>query len=196
MSEEELWSAIQEDDSEAFTMLVRRYTRPLISYGRRFSTDRALVQDAIQDLFAEIWLYRKRPKAIRNSHTYLLVSLRRKILKAGRRSSGISLSQPNPPDVSFHITFSVQEQWIESESESLRIHQLNSLINRLPERQKEAIYLKFYQNLSHEEIAEVLGIRYQSVSNLIQRALEQIRRQWKTELDINLILFFAFNTPL
>lgn len=190
--DEELWNALQEDDSAAFTLLVRRHARLLISYGRKFSPDPEVVQDAVQDLFAEIWQYRKRITPVQNIHTYLYVSLRRKILKAVKRSSGISLSEPGFHEIPFHITFSVQEQWIESESEHLRIRYLNSLINRLPERQKEALYLKFYQNLSHEEIAEVMGIRYQSVSNLIQRALEQIRRHWKQEPDIHLLIFSLF----
>jgi RNA polymerase sigma factor (sigma-70 family) len=49
------------------------------------------------------------------------------------------------------------------------------LINVLPKRQKEIIYLKFFENLGREEIADIMQISPQAVSNLLQKALKNLR---------------------
>ena len=49
------------------------------------------------------------------------------------------------------------------------------LLNELPQRQKEVIYLHYFENMDYTQIAEVMGIRYQSVLNLTQKALQKLR---------------------
>ena len=90
------------------------------------------------------------------------------------------------------ITFSIQDQWVESETEQHRLDQLNFMMNMLPARQKEVLYLKFYQNLSNQEIAELLKVQYQSVSNLLQRALAFLRTHWKEEFTLSMIISLLF----
>ena len=51
----------------------------------------------------------------------------------------------------------------------------NELITKLPARQKEVIYLKFFETLSREEIANVLEIAPQTVSNILQIALAKLK---------------------
>ena len=49
------------------------------------------------------------------------------------------------------------------------------LLNELPPRQREIIYLKYYHNLSIQEIADVFSISYQVVANHLYRALKKLR---------------------
>lgn len=183
LSDSELWEALREDDADAFTGLIKTYSRFLINYGRKFTADNELVKDCIQDLFADIWLYRKNLSRVTSTHTYLLVSLRRKILRAAQ-SGHILLDEVEADNYPFMVTFSVQDQWLETETEQQQLQQLNHVINALPARQKEVLYLKFYQNLNHYEIAELLDMQYQSVSNLIQRALAHLRKNWREEFTL------------
>jgi DNA-directed RNA polymerase specialized sigma24 family protein len=46
----------------------------------------------------------------------------------------------------------------------------------LPERQKEVVYLKFFESLSREEISHILEIAPQTVSNILQIALGKLRQ--------------------
>ena len=60
------------------------------------------------------------------------------------------------------------------EYEALR-SRIVALLNTLPQRQKEAIYLHYFENMEYAQIAEVMGINYQSVLNLTQKALQKLR---------------------
>lgn len=66
------------------------------------------------------------------------------------------------------------------------------VINLLTPRQKEAIYLHYQSEMSYDEIAQLLGINYQSVRNLIHRAVEKVR----SEMDVALfLLLFIKHVP-
>jgi RNA polymerase sigma factor (sigma-70 family) len=53
---------------------------------------------------------------------------------------------------------------------------LSAALNKLSSRQREAIYLKFYQKLSSQEIADTLQIDINSLYNLISKAIEALRQ--------------------
>jgi RNA polymerase sigma-70 factor (ECF subfamily) len=61
-------------------------------------------------------------------------------------------------------------------------------LERLSSRQKEIIYLKYYQNLSYEEVSEIMNINYQVARNLLYQAIKSL----KTILAGSLELFFFF----
>ncbi len=189
ITDQQLWKSLQEGDSEAFTLLIKRYSRILLNYGRKLTADQELVKDCVQDLFTELWLYRKRLAHVSSIHSYLLVSLRRKLFSAFKMFRHTPLENPDGTDYDFMITFSVQDQLVETETEKHRLKQLNHMLNILPARQKEVLYLKFYQNLSNDEIARLMDLRYQSVSNLLQRALSYLRNHWKEEFTLSLLIF-------
>ena len=52
---------------------------------------------------------------------------------------------------------------------------MQALLNKLPPRQKEVLYLLFYQDMSYEDIATVMQMNYQSARNLVHRALKLLR---------------------
>jgi DNA-binding CsgD family transcriptional regulator len=82
----------------------------------------------------------------------------------------------------FNFEFSVEERFIGQETILTRTRHLKQLLETLPPRQKEVIYLKFFQEMEREQIAEMMDIAPQTVSNLIQLALKQLRQYWKLEL--------------
>jgi len=54
---------------------------------------------------------------------------------------------------------------------------MSKLLNKLPKRQKEAIYLKYYSGLKATEISEVMNINYQSVVNILHKALKNLKEE-------------------
>jgi RNA polymerase sigma factor (sigma-70 family) len=61
-------------------------------------------------------------------------------------------------------------------------------LGRLSNRQKEIIYLKYYQNLSYEEVSEIMNINYQVARNLLYQAIKSL----KSLLAGTMELFFLF----
>lgn len=70
----------------------------------------------------------------------------------------------------------------------LKLNLLADAVNKLPARQKETVYLKFYKNLSNTEVAEVMQVNYQSVGNNIQKAIHKLKSILQSDSD-TVILF-------
>ncbi len=187
-SDEELWQLVREDHENSFNQLMERYLPSLIHYGSKFSDDRALVQDCVQDILAELWMKRTRESSILSLRAYLFAAVRHSVCREAKKVGKTGMLDENEEYSSFEAVFSIEEAWIADEAERERLGKLNHLINRLPPRQKEIIYLRYYQGLEKNQIAEVLNIHYQSVSNLLHRTLTALRKQFTVLLYILLAL--------
>ncbi|QHV96605.1 sigma-70 family RNA polymerase sigma factor [Spirosoma endbachense] len=190
-SDDDLWRLIREDQESAFTQLMERLFASLIHYGRKFSSDKDLVQDCVQDVLVDLWLRRTQTQPILSIRTYLFSSVRHSVCRRARQNQRFGSLTSDVEDMPFTITFSVEETWIADEIDRERLHQLNLLMNQLPPRQKEIIYLRYYQGLEKDQIASILDINYQSVSNLLHRALTNLRGQFPTSLPVLFWLYFS-----
>jgi RNA polymerase sigma factor (sigma-70 family) len=186
--DEHLWLRLIEGDEVAFTQLFQRHYSTLVSYGKSFIKDTDRVQDCIQDVFVDIWLYRCSLNHSVSVKAYLFSSVRKRIARFYTRDH-IFRHTTSLNDVEFSITFTVEDRLIANEETAVRIYQLNRQINSLPPRQKEALFLKYHQGLNTEQIAEILNINYQSANNLLHRALVQLRRELKGNVSLLLLLF-------
>jgi RNA polymerase sigma factor (sigma-70 family) len=81
------------------------------------------------------------------------------------------------------VVFSADMRMIEDEYEVYQLKQLEKGLGELPQRQQELIYLRFYQNLSYDQIAENMQIGRQSLYNLLQKALTSLRKHWQVGLN-------------
>lgn len=157
-------------EQEEFDKLFLTNHAMLYHYGKSFSSDEQLVEDCIQELF--IHLYEKEIKlsSIQNLKAYLFTALRRRILDKKQKNLRIPTASINP-----EIHFSVEDLSINQEDKGQRRQLLATHLNNLPWRQKEAVYLKFFNNLSAKEIAEIMGITSQVVSNTVYKAIKKLK---------------------
>lgn len=164
-----LWNKFRSGDDQAFVEIYRKFVDVLYCYGLKFTADDQLVKDCVQELFIDLYEKRGNLGESDNIKFYLLVSLKRRLIKI-LRSKNIysSLSQD---DIPFQIVYSPEDESLKEEQMEL----MNKTLNELTPRQKEAIYLRFMNGLSYEEICEIMAMNYQSVRNLIFRAEEKMR---------------------
>lgn len=174
-----LWRRLIAGEEEALDGLMQFYFRELFHYGTKFSTDDELIKDCIQDLFLDLWERRHTLRADVLVKPYLLVALRRRIHRVWQMSQ-LHTDLTKQPD--FSAEFTVEEHLIYSEQTKLVARQMQQLLDALPARQKEVVYLKYFQELDREQIADIMQITLQSVSNLLHEALRKLRGQWKTDL--------------
>ena len=91
------------------------------------------------------------------------------------------------------MEFSPEEIRIKKESASFNASQLTQMINSLPARQKEIIYLRFYEGLSYKDISQILNINYQSLVNSINRILTRFKSVLKDHPGFfGMLLVFPF----
>lgn len=182
------WQAFKRGDRVAFEQLYALNSQLLIKYGYKITTNRALIQDCIQDLFVELWESRRRLADTDSVKFYLLKSLRYKLLRQLQNTATVSLNDmPLPrPDKTLDTPLTDQETLSE------RTRQLKQVLAQLPKRQQEAIHLRYFQELSNEEIAEVMGINYQSACKFIYTALSALREKLQLSCLIPLLPALAY----
>jgi RNA polymerase sigma factor (sigma-70 family) len=182
-----LWSNLKEGDEKAFSLLFEKYYGHLVRYGNSFSPFAEKVQDCVQDVFTDVWVYRQSLNDSVVVKAYLLSSVRKRIARLQERDH-IFRQTTSMDSIEFLLDFSVEHQLIADEATAEKVSHLNKLLNDLPARQKEALYLRYHQGLTIEQIADMLQVNYQSANNLLHRALLNLRKEWKGELSLVLLL--------
>ena len=177
LSDSALWNQLRVGDEEAFSLLFEEYYGLLVNYGKTLMSEGDLVKDCVQDVFVDIWTYRHQLNDAIVVKAYLLSSVRKRIARLHQREHIFSKVK-DVDSLDFLFDFSIEDRLIADESQAIKVEQLNRLINNLPARQKEALYLRYHQGLSVEQIAEVLNLNYQSTKNLLHRAILQLRKDF------------------
>jgi len=173
-SEKTIWHLFVEGDVNAFSSLFKSYYSQLHNYGLKISKNTALTEDCLQSFFVYLYDNRKNLGKVTHVKSYLFVSFRRALLKYLKKERKFT----NYDEVFENINafeFSTEELMVEQEFTKLRISTLTQLLNNLSPREREALYLKYYSDLSTNEIAEVMDITYQSVLNTLQKAFTKLR---------------------
>lgn len=159
-------------DEEAFGLLVQRWERPILAFLSRMVGDREDARDLAQDVFLRVyrqadhyqgrgqfrsWLFRIAGNAARS------FLRRRKLLRWVRF------------DAKEHVLASsaaVQEhQLVQKDLQ----HAVQAEVMKLPERQREALLLRRYEEMSYEEISVSMKITLPAVESLLQRAMRTLR---------------------
>jgi len=180
-SEISLWEAfINKADRKAFEHIYQKYASSLFVYGLRYTSDKEVIKDHIQDVFIKTYDNRHQLKVTDNIGSYLFVSLKHSLLNHFRDKK----IQVEISDCELYLTneCSTEEKFIEDEANELRKIKADTILASLSVRQREAMYYKFIENKKHEEIAQIMDMNYQSVSNLIQRAIGYIKKKYSNEL--------------
>lgn len=186
-----LWNAMKAGSEAAFATLLARYDQRLFRYGYSLTPDRELIKDGLQELFLSIWRRRQEQACPEKVLPYLLSSLRRILLRRIRQDARRLVQvQPLPKEEQDEP----QEYFlIQAETEETQRAYLAQKIQALPRRQREIIYLRFYQELSYPEIADVMGIKQQAAWNLLSRALKTLKQATsdrKYRFLLNLLFLF------
>ncbi|PXY47280.1 RNA polymerase sigma factor [Flavobacterium hydrophilum] len=182
-----LWNKLKAGDEKSFSLLFEKYYGDLINYGNSFSPFAEKVQDCVQDVFADIWLYRESLQEPNVVKAYLLSSVRKRIARLYERDH-VFRKITTTDSIEFLFDFSVEYELIDDEATAESVLYLNKLLNDLPARQKEALFLRYNQGLSVDQIAEMLEVNYQSASNLLHRGLLTLRREWKGSFSVIVLL--------
>lgn len=173
----ELWKLLKQGDRSAFEALFRTYHQDLHRFAIRFCGDRQLAEDLIQDLFVNIWQQRVSLGEVRSVRAYLWISLRRALISTQKRRRDRYSTFESRSVSDFNLP--VEAFIIEREEKDLQERNLERALLSLTPRQKEVLYLKFYEGMSYEEIGEIMSINYQVARNYLSDALKKLRKEMR-----------------
>ena len=160
--------------SSNFSALFTQYFEVLFNYGKRIIHDEEIIKDCIQELFFRIWKNKIDISAISNPKSYLIKGLRHQIINL------LELKQNSIKKVDIEeclsIEFSAEDYYVINQQEEMVRERVLRSLNKLTKKQREALYLRFFEGLDYKEIAEIMKINIQSVKNTIQRAYQPLRQ--------------------
>ncbi|MCO6476314.1 MAG: sigma-70 family RNA polymerase sigma factor [Phaeodactylibacter sp.] len=167
------WRALRENgDPAALKFLFDHFYSPLFAYAVKLLQREALAKDALQNTFADLWQYRRRLSSDVVVRAYLFRAVRNHCCRLLRKQdSFVEIDR-----LGQQLAFEPEE--LQLKDAHLRQKQMVArALNNLSPRQREIIFLKYYENLSYQEIAEVIDINYQSVINHAHKAILKLRER-------------------
>lgn len=181
-----LWNAFRQGDERAFAYMFQQFAPILYSYGFHLCRNRDMVEDCIQDQFVYLQQHRALLGETDSIKFYLYRSLRRRIAEMTRANAKWVFDADYGQPVEFEVEMPAEAQLIDNQTQAAHKQKIEFLLNQLPKRQKEALYLLYYEKLSYTDLAQVMGLEVKSVYNLIYNALVTLRKHVR---DANLQFF-------
>jgi RNA polymerase sigma factor (sigma-70 family) len=172
-----LWQKFKEGDENAFNALLHQYYSLLLRYGVHIVLDKQMVKDCLHDFFVDIWTKRADLGDVKMLKAYLFVSFRRRLLREKSKNQRLRFVDETPNDYNFDVVFDIQSEIIEQETKQEIHKKLKYHIDLLTKRQREAIYLRFYQNLDYPQVAAIMEISHPASVNLVYTAIKALRQQ-------------------
>nr|WP_319272560.1 sigma-70 family RNA polymerase sigma factor [uncultured Draconibacterium sp.] len=186
-SHEQILQKVRIESEKTFEILYTQYAKMLYQYGLKFTSKNDLIEDCIQELFIKILSQRKISYSTEGIKYYLMKSFRNNLIRSINQEKRYSFEEKD--DYFFEISFSIEHQLIESELEQKKAKLLTKALKKLSVRQKEAIYLRYTNELEYEEIAEIMKMSIEGSRNLIYRAIKSLRRELNSNSIVLLLIF-------
>jgi RNA polymerase sigma-70 factor (ECF subfamily) len=180
---------VKRGDRAAFAGLVEKYKQPVMNFIYRTLRDETEAEDLAQNVFLQVYKSRKRYKQTAKFSTWLFTIARNLCLNELRRRSrhpAASLEETHAehedqPRRQFEDKSQIApaEKLLHGELEQKILEALDGL----PENQRSAILLCRQEDLSYEEIAEILGCSLSATKSLIHRGRETLKEKLKPYLS-------------
>ena len=157
----------------AYSTIYKMYVNDLYAFGLSLRAKPEMVEDAIHDIFVEIYSHRHYLQGIDNVKSYFITSFRNRLIFLLKK-------ELNSGNYNENENYGLEEtdpeyQWIEKENANEKELFVKQLYSELNPHQREVLYHRFVEGLSVEEIAQIMKINYQSAKNLIHRSIKKLK---------------------
>ncbi len=189
-----IWRKFIEGDEEALSSIYFEIFDMLLNFGMKYSSDRFMIEDCIQNLFVDLLKNRQEQRPVANIRFYLMKALRNQMASEQRKKKLLRVDESGEAD--FRISYSVENSLIASEADEMRSRFLKMVVESLTDHQKEALYLKFNCGFDYSQISELMQITVESARTMVYRTLKSIKETFGTDSYSNLIFFSYFRSFL
>jgi RNA polymerase sigma-70 factor, ECF subfamily len=186
IDENQAWELMQRSisgDKEAFSLIYEAYFSPIYRYVHFRVQERSVAEDITQTVFLKV--FEKLPVYRNRQHpplAYLFTIARNKVIDYWRKNKPIE-SLDNENDLTKIPDASASAE--ETVSQSFTGKEISKALEKISPEQREVIILKFFNELSYEEIANILKKKEEAVRQLASRGLRSLR-EYFNQKKINL----------
>ncbi|NJN24614.1 MAG: sigma-70 family RNA polymerase sigma factor [Cyclobacteriaceae bacterium] len=183
---EELWQQLRGGSQKAIEELYRFNYQVLYSYAFKICRDKDLSKDCVQELFVHLWEKKEKLSDVSRVRSYLLQSIWHSVVKRLKKDNKL-LSIDENAHYGIDIVFSQEHLIIKKQTKKDNIRQLHDAFGKLSVREKEILFMQYYEGLTIDEIQQITELKYQSIKNLTHRAMTSLRDSFnvKKKLAIN-----------
>jgi RNA polymerase sigma-70 factor, ECF subfamily len=185
MADAEVMLKVKTGDESAFTYLVQKYRRPMVSFMYRMCHNPASAEELAQEVFLRVYRSRTSYEPTAKFSTWIyriatnLAVNHARDTRHERPEKSLRLDEPDPetgttPDLA-DTSLTAEEQILHRE----RTAMIRAKVQALPERQRMAVIMHKYQQMDYRQIAEVLKLSESATKSLLFRAYESLREQLK-----------------
>jgi len=172
LTDEEVMERFQQEEAEAFDELVRRYQDRLFTFIDQMVRNRALAQDMLQETFIRLWRHKMKYRNIARLSTWIYTiagNLVRSEMRRQAREPRVDLEPRDPGDRPVELPHPGPpvDQLVH---QNMTMERVRAAIDQLPEEFREVIILRELEELSYEEIVEMLRVPLGTVKSRINRA--------------------------
>lgn len=182
---EHIWDKFRSGDRKAFEIIYNEYIDALYSYGARITTHKALLEDAIQDLFLDVYKYGKKLNKPESLEFYLYKTLRRIIIRKLKEKH--KYTHPEQFEEHFNLRFYLEDVPTDNLEEHIKV--LQKELVTLDAKKRELLYLKFTSGLTYKDIGVLFNCKPDTVKKQVARILKHL--QGRIRKHIIGILVFA-----
>lgn len=173
--DDELMLLCKEGHRAAFGVVVARYEGRIFGYACRYLGDRSLAEDACQETFLTLWRLRERYRPEGKLTAYLsrlCLNACRDAARRRRRRTAATDRLASKSKNDHDVAPGEEDAFFATE----RSKQLERVISRLPAKHREALLLRFFNDLSYEEMAAVLKKPEATLRSRVFHGLKQLRK--------------------
>ncbi|PST84319.1 RNA polymerase sigma-70 factor [Pedobacter yulinensis] len=183
-SDTELLELLKSGSSRAFTALYNRYWEKLYITAYHRLADETEAEEAVQDIFTDLWLRRETLQLTHTLNTYLAAAVKYRIIAALARNKK-KLQFAAEQALSGPALRDTTEEWLlEKELQA----QILACVDQLPEKCRIVFRLSRELGKSNAEIAAELGIAQKTVEGHMTRALQELRTALQVSAPVLLVL--------
>lgn len=169
-------------DQAAFAKLYDRLSGPLYSLAVRMLSDANEAQDALQEVFVQIWRRAAKYDPAQSSvFSWAMLMTRSRIIDRlrarGRRLRVVASSTDDANETAEAADASVAESAADTANRNEEAMRVRTVLDKLPAEQRQAIELAFFSELTHHQIADQLGQPLGTIKARIRRGLLKLREQ-------------------
>jgi len=178
-SDEQLVEMYLKGNKESLNILIKRYLTPIFNYALSFVKDADIAEDLTQEIFVKVW---KKLKKFDNQYkfkSWLYVIAKNTCLDYLKKNRAINFSELNLTDDNLLFENLIKETSASPQAEFEIVEDdvmLNAAVDKLPEKYKQTIKLRFQSGYNFREIAEILKESIETIKSRNRRALIYLRK--------------------
>ena len=184
----ELLSLLKEGDMVAFDMIYEKYCKRLYGFVIRYVKQKIDAEEVVQEVFIKIWENREKINVYSSFESYIftisynsVITLLRKRVLEKKYIEHLKSSQK---EGAFELIDEIYFNELNNK--------VNSLLNELTPRQREIFLLSREEGLTHDKIAQKLGISPNTVKNHLVATLSFLKLNIDDRLIINVLFVYLF----